>query len=352
MAQLKFNGIGIKGISACVPSQIVVNRDAYQDIFEKENLEKTISTIGIEERRITDTKTCTSDLCYKAADELIRNMNFDKSKIDVIIFVSQTPDYKLPATACLLQNRLGLAKGTIAFDVNLGCSGYVYGLYLAYSFLQNEGINNVLLFAGDTPSKTISFKDKATNLLFGDAGTATIVGRSTHFKETYISLYTDGLGDRTIILEAGQCRVPSTIETLTSIEMSDGSIRSLENTTLDGGEVFNFTIREVPNDIKGLLDFSGIHKDNISFFIFHQANKFMLDFLAKKIKIPTEKFPTSLLNFGNTSSASIPLTIVNMNENAIRNSKLSLLSGFGVGLSWGSVISDISTSYINPLIEY
>lgn len=352
MALIKIEGIRIAGIASCVPKNIVNNRTEFQGFYDSESLNKAIATTGIEERRIADDKTCTSDLCYKAAEELINNMGISKTEINAVVFVSQTPDYKFPATACLLQDRLSLSKDTLAFDINLGCSGYVYGLFVVSSLLQNHDINKIFLLAGDTLSKTISPKDRTTNLLFGDAGSATIIEKAERADPSYFSLFTDGNGMRAIIQEAGGSRIPSSYDTLKILEFGDGSFRSLENTTLDGGEVFNFTVREVPRDIRGLLAFSGSKMEEISFFVFHQANKFMLDYLAKKIKISEDKFPISLRKFGNTSSASIPLTIVTELENKTNKSGKFLLSGFGVGLSWGSAITNLDSCYFNPLIEY
>lgn len=351
MGLYKINQIDVIGISACVPRRTISNRTEFTEYYDPEELSKTIATIGVEERRLADSNTCTSDLCYAAAEKLICNMNINKSEIGAVIFVSQTPDYKLPASACLLQDRLCLSKGTIAFDINLGCSGYVYGLFVAMSLLQIQGMGNILLLAGDTPSKIISKHDKSTNLLFGDSGTATIIGYSSNQRTSYFSLYSDGSGNRAIIQESGGSRHPSTIGTIEMKENTNGKILSPEYIWMDGAEVFSFTIREVPNDIRNLVAFSEVNFDEISSFVFHQANKFMLDFLSKKLNIPSNKFPLSLKMFGNTSSASIPLTIVtNLNKETANLSKV-LLSGFGVGLSWGSALISLESCYINQLIE-
>jgi len=351
MAYLTFDNIKISGISACVPKNIDRISD-HTYIFSEKELKQFSKQVGIKERRIADDKTCTSDLCYYAADKLIQEMGVERNTIDLLVFVTQTPDYYLPATSVLLQNRLGLSKFTPAFDVKLGCSGYVYGLSIVYSFLQQGNINKALLLVGDTISKTINPKDKTTCLLFGDAGTATIIDKKKSSCKSYFSLNSDGAGDKAIIIHGGAFRNPCSQETLKEVKHDDGNIRSAIQLSMDGADVFNFTIREVPKSITELLKFAELTLDDIDFLVYHQANIFMNNFLNKKLKYPKEKTPYSLDKYGNTSSASIPITIVSKLRKDLLNNKIKVvLSGFGVGLSWANAVLDLFNCHIAEIVE-
>jgi 3-oxoacyl-[acyl-carrier-protein] synthase-3 len=351
MAFLHFDNIRIAGISACVPKNVIKNIDQL-DLFTRAEIEKFIETTGVVERRFADNDICTSDLCYDAAVKLLNDMNVKGDSIDLLIFVTQTPDYHLPATSILLQHRLGLPKKTAAFDVILGCTGYVYGLSIAFSFLLQQEFGRALLLVGDTPSKIISSKDPTTFLLFGDAGTATLIEKSTRFCKSWFSVNSDGSGEEILKIKAGAYRCPSNEGTILEREFEDGSIRSDEHLFMDGMEVFNFTIREVPKDIRCLLQYANQTLDNIDYIVFHQANKFINNFLTKKLKYPLEKTPSSLAKFGNTSSATIPLTIVSELQQEFHSARKHVVfSGFGVGLSWANVVLELSDCHIADLVE-
>ena len=350
MSLLKFKNVGISGISAAVPKNEIDNR-YFSKLFSEEEIENTIKTTGIEKRRFADKNTCSSDLCATAAERLFDQMGIDKNSIDLLIFLSQTPDYRQPATAAVLQHRLGLAKTTGAFDINLACSGYIYGLSTAYAYASQEGINRVLLLVGETLSKIISKDDRATSLLFGDGGTATLIEKGDKYGESFFSLNTDGSGDWVLRIPAGCYRNPSTPETLKVKKHEDGSIRSEEHLFMDGMEVFNFTMREVPKDIKNVLSFSETDIADINYIVFHQANKFMTDFFAKKLKYTIDQVPYSLQKFGNTSAVSIPLTIVSALPGTLMQGKKVILSGFGGGLSWGSALLNMGDVKVIELGE-
>lgn len=350
MSILNFSGIEILAIAASVPRNTITNSISGADLIsDNELLQKTIESIGVYERRVSPESICTSDLCFFAAEKLFDETSIDKSEIDAIIFISQTPDYRLPATACILQNRLGLGKSTIAFDVNLGCSGYVYGLSIASAFANIANFRKVLLLVGDTPTKFTSIHDKSSALLFGDAGSATIIENTTKDNKSFYNLFTDGDGSNSLIINGGGYRNSSNPDSFNMREDEDGNLRNLEQLYMNGGDIFNFTIREVPKGIYDLLEANKVDISEIDHFVFHQANKFMIDFLRRKIKIPVDKFLFSLNKFGNTSSASIPLTLV-INKNEYSYKKV-LLSGFGVGLSWANCYLDITNTKIIDLIE-
>lgn len=350
MAVLRFKNIGISAISACVPQSVERNVDLDYLIPELE-IAKVIDSIGIKERRIADKDVCSSDLCFKAAEKLIEDNDIDKASIDALIFVSQTSDYHQPASSCILQDKLGLSKSTICFDVNLACSGFVYGLSIAYSFASQQGCNKVLLLVGETMSKVVSNNDKESKPLFGDAGTATLVEKG-EFGDAVFSLNSDGSGAEVMMIPVGGFRNPSSAAAFEEEEDTNGNRRNGYQFRMDGMEVFNFGMREEPRDIKNLLKETGTTMDDIDLLIYHQANKFMTDFFTKRLKFTTEKTPYCLERFGNTSSASIPLTIVLELHDKYPLRKKVILSGFGAGLSWGSVLLDLSGCKISNLIEY
>jgi len=350
MADLRFENVGIKAIAACVPSKIEYNKDLGY-LMPKEEIEKTINSIGIGERRIAERNVCSSDLCYMAADKLLSDNEIGRASIDALIFVSQTSDYHQPATACIVQNRLGLNKSTLCFDVNLACSGYVYGLSIAYSFATQMGCNRVLLLVGETMSKITSDYDKESKPLFGDAGTATLIEKG-NYGNAIFSLNTDGSGADVMIIPSGGFRKPSSKDAFEITEDKNGNKRNDYQFRMDGMDVFNFGMREEPKDIKHLLSLSNLAIDDIDLLIYHQANKFMTDFFTKRLKFSTEKTPYSLDRFGNTSSASVPLTIVSELKNKYPEREKVILSGFGAGLSWGSVLLNLKQCQISDLIEY
>jgi 3-oxoacyl-[acyl-carrier-protein] synthase III len=348
MSFYSFNNCKIEYISAAVPLNIIDNYSFGKDLYSDDELDKIIKTTGVQKRRIASENICTSDLCFKASEQIFEHSKIDKNDIDFLIFVTQTPDYRIPATAVILQDRLGLRKDCGAFDINLGCSGYVYGLLTCFMFMQNQNVNKILLLVGDTVSKFISEKDRTTNLLFGDAGSATLISKENN-NNSYFSVGSDGSGANSLIIKGGGYRYPSSKDTLKYYEYSENSFKNDEQLFMNGPDIFNFTLREISKDINNLIATNNIDKEKIDYYVFHQANKFMIDFISKKLKLPVEKHPYSIDKFGNTSSASIPLTIVSELKDKI-NINL-LLSGFGVGLSWASVYLHQTNIKILPIIE-
>ena len=351
MANISFNNVKIVGISACVPKNISYNSDLLNE-YPKEEVDKIINNIGIKEKRFVDSDVTASDLCFKAAENLLDEMNIDRSSIDMLIFLSQLPDYRIPATSPNLQDRLGLSKNTACLDISLACSGYVYALSTAFAYASQNGINKVLLLVGETFSKIVSKKDRVNAPLYGDAGTATLIEKSIN-SESHFSLYSDGSGFKSIIIEAGGSRCPSNPTNTIPVEREDGNYRSDSQIYMDGLEVFNFTLKVVPKSINDILTYSNKDANDIDYFLFHQANKFMIDFFVKKLKINSEKVPISLDTFGNVSSPTIPLTIVSRLNKALNGQKSQILmSGFGAGLSWGAVVLNLNDCHITNLIEY
>ena len=345
MAFLEIKKVAIKGVSACVPNRVISNRD--YPYLNSEEIEKYISTIGVEERHCAtqDGSLCTSDLCCKAADKLINDLNWDRDEIQLLIFVSHTADYKLPSTACILQDRLMLPTSTMAFDSPLGCSGFVYGLGMAASIMQTGYIKKGLLLVGNTQSFYAAPKDQGTALLFADAGCAVALEFDEDAENMEFNFYTNGAGKNAVIIPDGGCRNPFTSESLVEYSDENGVKRTRLHERMDGLEVFQFASRNVPKSISGLLSEFDIPQETIDYLLLHQANKFLCEKIRKKLKFSPEQTPYNIDRYGNTSGASIPLLMVTELRKQLQTQKLKFLaSGFGVGLSLGSCV--FSTNHI------
>ena len=351
MGLLSFNNIGISGIAAAVPRRVINNyeHDLY---FKKEDIKEVVDKTGVKERRFADDNTCSSDLCFAAAEKLITDMHIIREEIDLLVFISQTPDYRMPATSVLLQERLKLPTSTITFDINLGCSAFLYGLSVAFSMITAGGIRKALILDGETRSKVYSQKDRKTGFLFGDGGVAALIEIREKFGKSWFSLNSDGSRESLIKIPAGGYRKMSSCDTVAEKVVDEyGNIRSEEQGYMNGADVFSFVIREVPKDFNRLLEYSGTNINSIDYYIFHQANSYINSFLAKKLKLPEDKIPSTIEKYGNTSSVSIPLTIVSELKENLFDHKRLLLSGFGVGLTWGTAIIELENCYIGEIVE-
>jgi 3-oxoacyl-[acyl-carrier-protein] synthase-3 len=353
MAFFSIPNVEIKGISCCVPAKREDNSDILT--LSTEEKEKLIASTGIKSRRISTRDICSSDLCLQAAEKLIKDLQWDKEDIDFLVFVTQTPDYILPATSCILQDRLGLNQSCYTLDISLGCSGWIYGISAISCLISMSywgGGQKGLLLAGDTISKLCSTTDKSSYPLFGDAGSATAIEMRNGTKGFQFHAEADGSGFKTIFIPDGGYRSPVDADSLTKREISNGIQRNRLNLILEGMDVFTFGITKVPESVNKLIEHFDIDKDSIDYFIFHQANKFMNEKIRKKMKLPEEKVPYSLRDYGNTSSASIPLTIVTELRDRLKNSTKTILAcGFGVGLSWGSMHFVADKIVCSDLIE-
>lgn len=332
-------GSRVAGIVSCVPSLTVDNTSFRERFGEKaHDIEKMT---GVRERRWTDAGQTTADLCQRAAETLLDKLQWERDSIDALFFITQTPDYRLPATACALQDRLGLGRQVIAFDVNLGCSGYPYGLWLAMTTVASGAARRALLLVGDTISKTVDTEDRSTAMLFGDAGTATAIEADANGVARFV-LGTDGSGERHLIIAEGAYRPPAALP--------DGP--KADALYMDGGAIFNFTLATVPPLVAATLEQDG-GIERFDAFLFHQANAFMLKHLAKKAKLPADKVPVNIDRFGNTSSATIPLLITTDLAERLRGQSMRLaMFGFGVGFSWGSVDLELGPLACVEAIDY
>ncbi len=347
MAFLDIKNVRTAGISAGVPKKTISNLYAEEQISENYTNAEYVATTGVVERRASKHLT-TSDLCYEAAERLISDLGWDKNEIGAIIFVSQTLDYILPATACIMQDRLGLGKECFCEDVQLGCSGWVYGLATLAGIMQSGTIKKGLLMAGDAKGHVDTrFKDP----LFGHAGTVTALEYKEGDGGFKFHFGTDGSGYDAIITPGGGSRVPFDKHSFDEEEI-DGRKYNALTTRMKGMDVFSFGISTAPKSIKKLAANSNLDLDTTDYFIFHQANKKMNDMISKKLKLPTERVPISMDTFGNTSSASIPLTMVSRIKDELSSGEKNLICcGFGVGLSWGTVAFRSSDLVISDLVE-
>lgn len=336
MTVSNLQGIRIAGVSCCVP-ELVGKVEDFSDDFGKENVGKISASTGVQKWHYTTDDIVTSDLCFTAAKQLLDDLSWERESVDLLIFLTQGPDYVLPATSCVLQERLGLSKNCAAFDTVLGCSGYVYGIWLAGSLLSSGKFKRALLLVGDSSRKAVSEKDRSTALLFGDAGSATAIETSDNAQNMTFVLGTDGKGKHNLVVPAGGDRFRHNLDIRELKKREDGNYRKDIDLYMNGPEIFSFTLKEVKPMVKTVLDEHGWAIADVDSFVMHQANKFIIQFLSKKMKLPLEKVPMSLKNYGNTSCASIPMTLVNNLADQIREENMNLvLAGFGVGYSWGA----------------
>ncbi len=351
MSLNQLSGISIAGVSACVPEQVVKNSE--YPLFTVEEYQKFLDSVGIAEKRVTEPGVCTSDLCYTAAKQLIQDLAWPLEDIGVLVFVSHTADYKLPATSCLLQERLGLSTSCMTLDISLGCSGYTHGLQVIGALMSSGRIKRGLLLAGNTQSHYASPEDKSVYPLFADAGTATALEFTGEDLVMCFEFGTDGSGAQAIILEDGGCRNPVTEDSFVVKDYGQGIRRSRLHEAMDGLEVYSFGVSKVPISVRALCAEFGIELDTLDFYLFHQANKMMINKIAKKLGLPSDKVPMNLDRFGNSSCATLPLLMVTELAESLRNQSLRLLlCGFGVGLSWGSAVIETRPMVVSELLEY
>jgi 3-oxoacyl-[acyl-carrier-protein] synthase-3 len=338
-------------MASAVPAEMRTVADVAA-VFGQADADKLTENNGVKQRFVVPSgDMTTSDLCNAAARQLFEADNIDPATVEGLIFVSQTPDYVLPATACGLQHRLSIPTSCAAFDVNLGCSGFVYGLSMAAAFVASGAMKRVLVCAGDTSSRLVAPEDRSTATLFGDAGTATIVEHDPSAKPMHFVLGSDGKGAEHLIIPAGGSRKPRSEGTAARTEREGGNIRSDEDLYMNGPEIFIFTLKEVPRLVSTTLERAGWKAEEVDAYVFHQANRFMLQHLAKKMKLPTDKVVLALEEYGNTSSASIPLAInARMRGSADAKPMKLMFAGFGVGYSWGSMAQESAPMVLPPVL--
>lgn len=322
------------GMASSVPHRVLSNlRDCPPAL--KQERERLVRNIGIETRRICPEWQCFSDLAFDATEKLLEELQWQRDDIDALVVVTQSPDYLIPSTAIILQDRLQLSHATIAYDVNLGCSGYPFGLHLLGCMIQSGSIRKALLLIGD---KCATVKDP----LFSDAGTVTALEYSPDAPPMYFDLNSDGSGYQAIMLPVGGHREPYQVHHSIPKRDEHGINHWPSDLMLDGPAVLSFSTQRVPPAVQRTLEYAGMNAEEIDYFLFHQANRMINETIRKKLRLPEEKVPSTLKDFGNTSGASIPVTMTARLHNELNSGRKRLLmSGFGIGLSWGTCIIDI-----------
>lgn len=327
----------IAGIATHLPDGVLTN-DALADAFPEWPADKILGKIGIRERRIAGPEETAGDLACAAIAKLFAQTQRAPGDIDFLILCTQAPDYILPTTACVLQHRLGLPTRIGAIDVNLGCSGFVYGLSLAAGLISAGAARRIVIATADTYSKYINDRDKSVRTLFGDGAAATLVEATDGASGIGPFVFgTDGAGAESLIVPAGGFRLPRSDATAIERQDRTGNVRSADELFMDGAAVMSFTLREVPRAVRELLEKSGTAIDDYDHVVLHQANKFMLDALEKKLALPGGKVPRRFENIGNTVSSTIPFVLASlMEEGALEAGSKIMVIGFGVGLSWAA----------------
>ena len=335
MAIARLKNSKIAGICCALPDNRLSVYDIGTQYFERSDIEKVVKSVGLEYIYKAKPNQITSDLALDACNNLIDGIGWDRNGIDGLILVTQTPDYILPSTANILQDKLKLPKGCVPLQVNLGCSGYVYGLWLASELICNATCKKILVVVGDTLTKTISDKDKSV-IMISDCVSATAIEYTEDCSESVYSLYSDGSGAENLIIKDGGFRNPVSENSYVLIEDEDGNCRTNMNLFMDGMAIFLFAIGEVSETLNKFISDFNINIDDVDGILFHQANRYLISMLAKNANIPLNKVPINIEKFGNTSGASIPLLICDTLRNDLKKKDLNVvMAGFGVGLSWG-----------------
>lgn len=349
MAFFNFHNIKVGGIACAVPKQVVPT-ESYKHIFGNEEVDKFIQMTGVKaSHRTLEHQTC-SDLCFKAASELLAKKNIDPSEIGAVIFSSHSPDYRRPATAFVLQYRLGIPKEAVCYDISLGCSSLVAGMQAVASMMQTSDIEKALLFVGDTAGKSVNPEDRSSAMLFGEAGAVMLLEKTQEDSDIKVLLRSDGSGYRYMIIPGGGYRNLHASEEVVICE--DGNPRSLMNSFIQGTSVFTFTIFDVPKLIKDFWKKTESGPEDYDVFAFHQANLYILKQIAKKTKIDFEKMPITLDRYGNTSGASAIVSLCDRYGQEKENSSLKVMAcGFGIGISLGAASFEINTDDILPIMQ-
>lgn len=345
----EFKGVEITAIAACVPKGKIKN-DSFGDLLTAKELRIFEKTVGIFERRWADEGTTASDLGFAAASSLFENGAINKEDIDCLIFLSQTPDYKIPFTSNILQHRLGLKQHILCLDINAGCAGFIQGLSTSFSLAKTLPKGKVLFIVAETLSKIISRKDRGTTMLFGDGAAAILIENTENIEaKTYFNFFSDGKNSDAIKIPDGGSRNKITGESLVDVEDEKGNLLNRLNLSMDGPKVFDFTLREISPSIEELLKKSKIDKDSVDYFLPHQSNQFIIKQIANQLAVPLDKMLMNINEFGNTSGVSIPLLMA-CNAEKLNNSKKIALSGYGVGLNWGNcILENMKINYLKSV---
>ena len=326
----------IKGIAYNLPEKVLTNEMIAQE-FPEWTVEKIDKKIGIKQRHVTVEGETASDLAVGAAEKLFSDLSYDHSQIDYLIFVSQSPDYHLPTTACTIQTRLGLSQRITAIDVNLGCNGFVAGLSLAKAVIIAGQAKNVLLLTGETYSKYMHERDKSNRTIFGDGAAATLVSTEGIAEVGEFVIGTDGTGAENLIVKTGGARH---MQPAGDLKFDDfGNPRSSDNLYMDGPAILNYSLDSIPQLVADVLEKNGVTMEDIDLHVYHQANTFLANLERRKLRIPEEKYYCNIENFGNTVSSTIPIALCEaMKEGRIKKGTKVLSVAQGLGYTWGGMV--------------
>jgi 3-oxoacyl-[acyl-carrier-protein] synthase-3 len=350
MAFGTISGVRIKGITTVVPNNKVDNLVVPEEAMAAR--ERLVRNIGIRYRRVCREGQIFSDLVQAAGEDILSKLNWPKESIDVLLLLTQSGEYIIPATSIILQDRLGLPKSTLCFDINLGCSGYPYGIATLASLMKTMGFKRGIVLIGDQSASSGS-KDSGREILFSDCGTATALELDESAPDMFFDGNSDGSGALAIYVPHGGKHHPTTPSSHLHREMADGVTRTMTDIHLDGPAIMNFSIGTVPSALEGIMNYMGATSDQVDYFVLHQANKMINETIRKKMKLPEEKFPSTLYEFGNTSSATVPITICHKLNEAIQQRAIKVVAcGFGIGLSWASLAMELGPDiYISDVLE-
>ena len=351
MALWEIKNVAVRGVTGTVPDHAVKTADF--DIFTPEEAEIFDNTVGIKNRYIGPDDVCTSDLCFDAAERLISALGWEKDSIDVLVFGSVTGDYKTPPTAGILQHRLGLPISTFVLDIPMGCCGSMYAINVAGNLLSSGNVKRALLLVGDTALRMGSMKDKSRVPLFGDSGTAMALEYDPTAEDIIIEFNTLGSGYEALITPHGGFRHPISPESFVEEDFGNGIIRAPKDTLINGMDVFSFAISRPPISIKKMMERYNLTTENVDYFLIHQANKLIVDRIVKKLKLPIEKVPYDLQEFGNLGGASVPMLMTYNLADELSKRPLTLLcSSFGLGLTWGTMLLRSNRIVVEPINYY
>lgn len=349
MAYWEIKNVALRGVTGTVPNNPVKSSDL--PFFTKEEAENFDNTVGIKNRYISPSNVCASDLCYDAAERLIAGLGWEKESIDVLLFASVTGDYKTPPTSAILQDRLGLPATSFVLDIPMGCCGCIYSINVAANMLSAGTVKRAIVLVGDTAMRMGNPKDKSRGPLFGDSGTALALEYDTTASDIIIDFNTMGSGYQALMTPHGGYRHPVTSESFVEEDFGNGIIRAPKDALINGMDVFSFAITKPPLSVKKMLEEQGLDKDkDVDFFLIHQANKLIVDRLVKKLKLPIEKVPYNLQEFGNLGGASIIMLMVSELAEELQSKPLTLLcSSFGLGLTWATMLIKTSPMIVIDL---
>lgn len=350
MARWEIKNVRIAGVAASVPVNKVKTADF--DFFTSEDAAAFDSTVGIKSRHIAPDTMCASDMCKEAGEKLLQELGWEKDSVDVLVFESVTGDYKTPPTSCILQDRLGLSEDCFCVDIPMGCCGCMYAITVAGNLLASGNVKRALLLIGDTAIRMGSWKDKSRVPLFGDCGTAMALEYDTNANDVMVDFHTYGKGYEALMTPHGGFRNPATPESFKYEDFGNGIVRAPIHTLINGMNVFSFAISRPPKSIEKFMADYQIDRDNdIDYYLIHQANKMIVDRIVKKLKLPKEKVPYNLEEFGNLGGASIPsLMVTRIREKLMKEEVRLMMSSFGLGLSWGTMWVKTKPMVVSDLI--